>query len=222
MIQSATIPVTVKCRIGVDDEDSELQLDRFVETVSAAGCRTFIIHARKAWLQGLSPKQNREVPPLDYSRVYRLKRRFGHLEIVINGGVTSLDEAETHLGFVDGVMMGRSAYSDPYLLSEVDRRFFQSGPCQPSREFVLERYLAYCKEEVENGCSLGRLARHVAGLFRGQPGARRWRRYLSEHANEPQAGVEIIRRASQALFAAAREEPVPPSGRALTGISGLR
>ena len=128
-----SVPVTVKCRIGIDDQDSEADLERFVSTVAAAGCRTFIVHARKAWLQGLSPKENREIPPLDYGRVYRLKAAHPELEIVINGGIASLDAAEAHLAQVDGVTLGRAAYQNPYLLAEVDRRLFGDGGDPPSR-----------------------------------------------------------------------------------------
>ena len=201
MRHAVNIPITVKTRIGVDDLDSAAHLNRFVETVAAAGCGTFIIHARKAWLKGLSPKQNREIPPLNYARVYHLKQSFAGLDIVINGGVTSLEQAEQHLKQLDGVMMGRAAYSNPFLLAEVDRRFFAS-PAQPLlREQVLERYLEYCQREVRSGCRLHRLARHITGLYQGQPGARAWRRSLGEYTRQPDAGVEAIHQAARERLA---------------------
>lgn len=190
------LPVTVKTRIGVDYQDSFEQLYIFVEQVASAGCQTFIVHARKAWLNGLSPKQNRELPPLNYTRVYQLKQSFPHLNIVINGGVRSLCDAEQHLRHVDGVMMGREAYSNPYLLADVDRRFFGIRHTPLSREQVLQQYLEYCEREIRNGCRLDRLSRHIVGLFQGQPGARIWRRYLSEQVRLPNADTEVIRQAA--------------------------
>lgn len=196
MQAAVRIPITVKTRLGIDTQDSFEHLYGFVEQVAAAGCKTFIVHARKAWLSGLSPKQNRQRPPLNYARVYELKQSFPDLNIIINGGVRSLDGAEQHLKRVDGVMMGREAYSNPYLLSEVDRRFFGSQ-CPPfSREQVLQKYLEYCEGEIKNGCRLNHLSRHVVGLFQGQPGARMWRRYLSEQVHLPNADIEVIRQAA--------------------------
>lgn len=197
-----SIPVTVKTRIGVDRRDSFDQLCDFVQTVAAAGCNTFIIHARKAWLSGLSPKQNRELPPLNYPRVYALKQRLPELTIVINGGVSSLDEAIDHLQHVDGVMMGRAAYANPYVLAHVDALLFGARHATRSREQVLESYLEYCERELKRGCRLHHLSRHLTGLFQGQPGARAWRRYLSENAHGYDAGIDVIRSALAALKAA--------------------
>src|SRR5204862_4454806 len=143
MLRSVRVPVTVKCRIGIDDQDSEVALQRFIDVVAGAGCRTFIVHARKAWLQGLSPKENREVPPLDHARVHRLAAAHPSLDIVLNGGIGSLEEAEAHLTHVDGVALGRAAYQNPYLLAEVDRRLFGAAAPAPSRSAVLEALIPY-------------------------------------------------------------------------------
>ena len=181
------VPVTVKCRIGVDDQDSEADLERFVSTVAAAGCRTFMVHARKAWLDGLSPKENREIPPLDYGRVYRLKAAHPGLEIVINGGITSLDEAAGHLEKVDGVGLGRAAYQNPYLLAEADRRLFGAGIDAPSRRMVIEALIPYAERHLRAGGRLNNIARHILGLYHGRPRARAFRRHISEQA--PRAGA---------------------------------
>jgi tRNA-dihydrouridine synthase A len=188
-------PVTVKCRIGIDDQDSEADLERFVTTVAAAGCGTFMVHARKAWLQGLSPKENREVPPLDHGRVHRLKAAHPELEIIINGGIGSLAEAEQHLDLVDGVALGRAAYQTPYLLAEVDRRFFGADGAIPSRGEVLERLIPYAERHLRGGGRLNNIVRHVLGLYHGQPRARLFRRHLSEQAPRHGAGIEVLREA---------------------------
>lgn len=190
------LPVTVKCRIGIDDQDSEADLERFVTTVAEAGCRTFIVHARKAWLKGLSPKENREIPPLDYARVWRLKEAHQGLEIVINGGITSLDEAEMHLGKVDGVALGRAAYQAPYLLAEVDARFFGDMHAPPTRAKVLEALMPYAERHIANGGRLNNIVRHVLGLYHGQPRARAFRRYLSQNSVRDGAGIEVLRDAA--------------------------
>ncbi len=204
---AVAIPITVKCRIGIDDQDSYPHLHRFVSLNQAAGCRTFIIHARKAWLQGLSPKQNRELPPLRYDVVYRLKQDFPDLEIVINGGIMDLDQAQEHLRRVDGVMIGRAAYQNPYLLAEADQRLFGDRRPPPSRHQVIERFLPYMEARLGEGVRLGSMTRHILGLFQGQPGARAWRRYLSEHAHRPGAGVEVVR----AALAQAPEDDYAPA-----------
>jgi tRNA-dihydrouridine synthase A len=183
------VSVTVKCRIGIDDQDSEADLERFVMAVAAAGCRTFMVHARKAWLRGLSPKQNREVPPLDYGRVYRLKAAHPELEIIINGGIGSLHEAQAHLAKVDGVALGRAAYQDPYLLAEVDREVFGSAEASTSRRDVIEALLPCAEKHLAAGGRLNNIARHILGLYHGRPRARAFRRHLSEHA--PRAGADI-------------------------------
>jgi len=185
-------PVTVKCRIGIDDQDSEADLDRFIAAVAAAGCRTVMVHARKAWLEGLSPKENREVPPLDYPRVWRLKAAHPELEIVVNGGIGSLGDAEAHLAHVDGVALGRAAYQNPYLLAEVDGRLFGDATPPPTRRAVLERLVPYAERHVRNGGRLNNIARHVLGLYHGRPRARAFRRHLSELAPREGAGVEVL------------------------------
>jgi tRNA-dihydrouridine synthase A len=195
MQDAVSIPVTVKCRIAIDDQDAVLALDRFVAEVAAAGCRTFIVHARKAWLQGLSPKQNRDVPPLDHGRVYRLKADRPDLEIVINGAIASLDAAQGHLEHVDGVMLGRAAYHDPWLLADVDRRLFGAANPVESRKQAVEAYLPYVEGELARGVPLAAMTRHVLGLFNGLPGARAFRRHVSENAHRPGAGTEVLTRA---------------------------
>ncbi len=201
MQDAVKIPVTVKSRIGIDDQDDYADLLRFVDTVAAAGCRSFTVHARKAWLEGLSPKQNREIPPLHYERVYRLKAERPDLEIVINGGIRSLDEAEAHLARADGVMIGRAAYHDPYLLAEADRRLFgEPGPAG-TRETVVEAMIAYAQRETARGVPVKCITRHMLGLFNSLPGARAWRRSLSESAHRPGAGPEVIAAAFDAVAA---------------------
>lgn len=192
MADAAAIPVTVKTRIGIDRRDSYEALAEFVGTVAGAGCATFVVHARKAWLSGLSPAENRTVPPLRYDVVYRLKRDFPGLQVVLNGGVNSLDAARKHLGHTDGVMIGRAAYDNPYLLAEADRVVFgELGP-SPSRGEVLRAYLDYVEDHLACGVPLARMSRHLFGLFHGQPGARAWRRHLTEGAARPGAGTEVV------------------------------
>jgi tRNA-dihydrouridine synthase A len=189
------VPITVKCRIGIDDQDGEADLERFVATVAGAGCRTFIVHARKAWLQGLSPKENRDVPPLDYARVHRLKAAHPELEIVINGGIETLDAAAAHLAHVDGVALGRAAYQNPYLLAEVDRRLLGATGAPPSRRAVLEALLPYADRHLRAGGRLNNIARHILGLYHGRPRARAFRRHLSENAPRDGADIGILERA---------------------------
>ena len=200
MRAAVRIPVTVKCRIGIDDQDSEGDLDRFVAAVSAAGCRTFIVHARKAWLKGLSPKENREIPPLDYNRVHRLKAARPELDIVINGGMVTLDAAEAELAQVDGVMLGRAAYQTPYLLADIDRRFFGSRDCALSRDDVLDRLMPYAARHIAGGGRLNNITRHILGLYHGMPGARAFRRHLSENAVRTGAGVEVLEEARRHMI----------------------
>ena len=204
------VPATVKCRIGVDDQDPEASLFGLVDACAAAGVGVFIVHARKAWLKGLSPKQNRDVPPLDYPLVWRLKRERPDLTIVINGGIADLDEAEAHLAHVDGVMLGRAAYHEPFRLGEVDRRLFGDG-AGVTREDAMTAYLPYVRAELARGTHLAAMTRHMLGLFHGRPGARSWRRILTVEGAKPGAGVEVIERGLAALgdAAAAREEMVP-------------
>lgn len=196
MRDRVSIPVTVKTRIGIDDQDSYEFLCDFIRTVSEqGGCQSFTIHARKAWLSGLSPKENREIPPLDYARVYQLKRDFPHLTLAINGGVKTLEEAKTHLRYVDGVMMGREAYQNPGLLAQVDQQIFGSSQPAVDPVAVVRAMYPYIERELANGTYLGHVTRHMLGLFQGIPGARQWRRYLSENAHKPGAGVEVVERA---------------------------
>jgi tRNA-dihydrouridine synthase A len=192
MTASVAVPVTVKTRIGIDDQDSYEGLAAFVERLAGAGCRTFIVHARKAILKGLSPKENRSVPPLRYDVVYRLKNEFPGLTIVLNGGIRQLDEAAVHLGHVDGVMLGREAYHNPCVLSRVDARFFADPREVPDRALIVERMLSYIERELSAGAELKHVTRHMLGLFQGVPGARAWRRHLSEHAHRSGAGIEVI------------------------------
>ncbi len=195
MREVVDIPVTVKTRIGIDDLDSYQFLTEFVETVSDAGCNAFIVHARKAWLQGLSPKENREIPPLDYDRVYQLKQDHPELSISINGGVKSLDECRTHLTKLDGVMVGREAYQNPYMLAEVDQQLCGSLRPVLSRDAVLEKFIPYIEKHLQSGGRLNHISRHMTGLFQGEPGSRVWRRYISENAHKPGAGIEVIEQA---------------------------
>jgi tRNA-dihydrouridine synthase A len=186
------IPVTVKSRVGIDHHDSYEELAHFIQTVASAGCRTFIIHARKAWLNGLSPKQNREIPSLRYEWVFQLKRDYPALEVIINGGITSFELAEELLLQVDGVMMGRAAYQNPFLLADVDRRFF-SGACPSlSREEAVERMVPYIRRQLKSGARLNSMARHLLGLFHNRPYGKAWRRYLSEHACQADANENVI------------------------------
>ncbi|WP_299790897.1 tRNA dihydrouridine(20/20a) synthase DusA [uncultured Shewanella sp.] len=195
MREVVDIPVTVKTRIGIDEQDSYSFLTEFVETVRDAGCDTFIVHARKAWLQGLSPKENREIPPLDYDRVYQLKQDYPELSISINGGVKSLDECRAHLERLDGVMVGREAYQNPYMLAEVDQQLCGSDRPVLSRDAVLEKFIPYIEKHLQSGGRLNHISRHMTGLFQGEPGSRAWRRYISENAHKPRAGVEVIEQA---------------------------
>ncbi len=194
MRAAVTIPVTVKTRIGVDERDSEAELLAFLDTVAAAGCRSFTLHARKAWLKGLSPKENREVPPLNYDRVFRVKQLRPDLEIVLNGGVQTLAEAEDHLAAgVDGVMLGRAAYHTPWVLAEADRRIFgEAAAPLPERAAVVAALMDYAARLRAEGLPTKLLTRHIMGLCAGLPGARAWRRHLSEVGRHPEAGPEVI------------------------------
>ncbi len=187
------VPVTVKCRIGIDEQDAEADFTRFVDRVAGdGGCRVFVVHARKAWLQGLSPKENREIPPLDYERVYRLKSARPDLTIVVNGGITTLDEAERHLAHVDGVMLGRAAYQTPYILAEVDRRFFGDERAPASRAEALHAMRPYIETHLAAGGRLNNVTRHLLGLYHGRPRARLFRRHLSEHGVGAAAGLDVL------------------------------
>ena len=197
MQAATTLPITVKHRLGIDDLDSDEQLHHFVATVAASGCTTFIVHARKAWLKGLSPKENRDIPPLQYPRVHQLKQAFPQLEIIINGGLMDLSQARPHLEQVDGVMLGREAYSNPYLLAEVDSQFYADSHPIPSRQQVIQTCMPYIEQQMQQGVAFKHISRHLLGIFQGQPGARRWRRYLSEHAHLADAGLKTLESALQ-------------------------
>lgn len=192
MAAVVAIPVTVKCRIGIDDQDSEADFTTFIDTVADSGCRVFIVHARKAWLSGLSPKENREVPPLDYARVYRLKQSRPDLTIVINGGIESLDQAALHLNHVDGVMLGRAAYQKPFILAGVDQRFYGCAQVPTTRAEALAALLPYVERHLSRGGRLNNITRHILGLYHGESGARAFRRHLSENAVGPDAGIAVL------------------------------
>ena len=186
MKKSVRIPVTVKCRIGVDDMDEDAYLDKFIKEVSFSGCETFIIHARKAWLSGLSPKDNREIPPLNYQRVYKLKETFPELNIIINGGIKTIKESIEHLNYVDGVMLGREAYDNPFILTEVDSEIF-SDPMHPIRRTdILYKLLPYIQSEIDKGTKISHITKHLMGLFKGFDGAKNIRKYLVSLSNEVQ------------------------------------
>jgi tRNA-dihydrouridine synthase A len=194
MNQAVNIPVTVKSRIGIDERDSYEELVYFIDTIAKAGCTTFIVHARKAWLSGLSPKQNRDVPPLRYDVVYALKQEFPQLHIIINGGITTLEQAETMLENVDGVMLGREVYHNPYLLAEVDQRLYGASYPPVSRQQVVESLIPYIQQQLasNNQTRLNSITRHILGLFHGEYGARLWRRHLSENATRTGATEQVV------------------------------
>ncbi|WP_224372196.1 tRNA dihydrouridine(20/20a) synthase DusA [Hyalangium versicolor] len=204
MREAVRIPVTVKSRIAIDEMEEWPTLENFVRLVSGVGCTRFIVHARKAWLQGLSPKENRDIPPLRYELVHRLKSEFPHLDISINGGIKTLDVAAEHLKHVNGVMIGRAAYDNPYILAEADRRFFGSTETPRDRHGVVEAMYPYIEERRRDGAPLNAITRHMLGLFQGLPGARAWRRYLSENVHRPGAGPEVV---SAALALVPRAAP---------------
>lgn len=197
MQDAVSIPVTVKHRVGIDQDDSYETLQQFVETLSEAGCHTFIVHARNAWLQGLSPKENRDIPPLRYEIVYRLKSDFPDKEIIINGGIKTLNQAEEQLQLLDGVMIGREAYQNPWVLAEADRRIFGDDHPIPSRHQIIEQLMPYVQRDFSRGNSISKITRHILGLFQGQPGARAWRRHISENAHRKEATPELITQAAR-------------------------
>ncbi|WP_309735276.1 tRNA dihydrouridine(20/20a) synthase DusA, partial [Chamaesiphon sp. OTE_75_metabat_556] len=195
MVNATKLPVTIKHRIGVDEVDSYEDLVKFVSIVSQTGCQRFSVHARKAWLQGLSPKENREVPPLRYEDVHRLKQDFPHLSIEINGGFTNLEQVQTQLRLVDAVMIGRAIYDNPYLLATVDRDIYGDDTPSPSRQQIVTAMLPYIEEWTSKGGKLNSITRHMLQLFHGQPGSRIWKRLITEQAVLPGAGVEVVERA---------------------------
>ncbi len=199
MIEAVDIPVSVKCRIGIDEQDSYEFLDEFVSKVSERGCRNFVIHARKAWLSGLSPKQNREVPELNYGRVAKIKQNYKNLEIILNGGIRSVEAAKEQLTHVDGVMIGREAYQNPYLLAEIEREIFGNDAVL-SRHEVAEAMIAYAREQIQEfGVPVKSITRHIIGLFHEQSGARKWRQTLSTLPHEEGANEDVISKALEAV-----------------------
>lgn len=199
MRRAVKIPVTVKCRIGIDDQDEAAGLNLFVKSVAATGCDTFIIHARKAWLKGLSPKENREIPPLNYSRVHQLKADFPHLNIILNGGLATLEQANEEMHSLDGVMLGRAAYHTPWLLADVDSAFYQKANPLTNRIDAVTGMFPYIEEHLRRGDSLSKMTRHMLGLFHGQPGGRHWRQIISEQSHLPAAGIDVLRRGLDAI-----------------------
>lgn len=195
MRAAVSVPVTVKCRIGIDDQDSERDFANFINVVADSGCDTFIVHARKAWLQGLSPKENREIPPLDYERVRRLKESRPELTIVLNGGLSTMDQIDQQLSWADGVMVGREAYTNPYFLSTVDQDLYGDDAEPKSRWDIALAMQDYADGQAELGVPIKSITRHILGLFNGLPGARAWRRYLSENAYRASPGDQVIRQA---------------------------
>ena len=204
MREVVSIPVTVKCRIGIDDQDEDADLAHFVDTVADAGCDTFIVHARKAWLEGLSPKENRDVPPLNYARVHRLKASRPDLHIGINGGLKTLEACQAQLTQVDSVMVGREAYQNPWLLAGVDAALYGAPGPAASRHAAARALRPYIAERLAQGAKLNHLTRHLLGLFQGQPGGRKFRRHLSEHAHRESAGLQVL---DDALGLVAEREP---------------
>ena len=195
MIDATSLPVTVKHRIGIDGRESWEELCEFIDKVSAAGCKTFIVHARIAILEGLSPKENRDIPPLKYDWVYRLKQKYPHLEIIINGGIKTFEECHGHLAHTDGVMLGREAYHNPWLLASVDSEFFGEPSPVANRHDALRAMFPFIQQELDRGVYLTHMSRHVMGLFHGMPGGRQFRRYISENAHKPGSGLEVIQTA---------------------------
>ena len=200
MRKEAAQPITVKCRIGVDDYDSYSFLTDFIQTTANAGCNTFYVHARKAWLEGLNPKQNREVPQLDYQRVYELKQDFPQLNIIINGGIETIQEIENHLMHVDGVMIGRQAYKHPSFLFEIEQNLFgQQASEVASIDEVILKYAQYIEENIKTGVPFKCMAKHMLNLYKNVPGAKSWRRYLSENMHKPGVGAELVHQAAEIL-----------------------
>jgi tRNA-dihydrouridine synthase A len=206
MKRAVSIPVTVKCRIGIDDQDPEVALDTLACAVVATGCDALIVHARKAWLNGLSPKENRDIPPLDYDRVYRLKRAIPKVPVIINGGIATLDEAKAHLAHVDGVMLGRAAYQEPWRLLSVDSDVFGETDPHATMQHAFEAMVPYIEAQLAHGTRLHGITRHFVGAFHAVPGARAFRRHLAEQGVKPGAGVDVLRDAIARVGARAPAE----------------
>lgn len=201
MQAATTLPVTVKCRIGIDDQDEETSLLNFIDIVADAGCTVFIVHARKAWLKGLSPKQNRDVPPLNYPLVYRARKQFPNLNIILNGGIETIADGRNHLAHVDGVMLGRAIYHNPYILSTVDNTIFGSNATIASRDNIFQRYLPYVEQQLEKGQRLQNLIPPILNLYHSCPGGRVFRRHISENAHK-RTHIDVLKEAHQQLLAA--------------------
>lgn len=205
MKEVVSVPVTVKCRIGVDDQDPEVALDAVADQVLEAGADALWVHARKAWLKGLSPKENRDIPPLDYDRVYRLKQRLDTPFVGINGGISTLEDAVSHLDHLDGVMLGRAAYHNPALLTDVDHLIYGDDEKPADMAEIIEAMCEYVNRHIADGGRLSHISRHMVGLFTGQPGARRWRQILSTDASKPGANSDVLRQAYATIMEASSE-----------------
>ena len=192
MMTSVNLPITIKCRIGIDDRDSQRELEDFIGTVANAGCDTFIVHARKAILSGLSPKENREIPPLNYDSVFAVKQAFPELSIIINGGIKTIEDAESLLKKTDGVMLGREAYQNPFILNEVDAVFFGTATNVQTRTETLQKFMPYIEQELERGTPLHHMTRHILGLYKGQKGGKNFRRHLSENSYKKTADIGVL------------------------------
>ena len=192
MMTSVNLPITIKCRIGIDDRDSQRELEDFIGTVANAGCDTFIVHARKAILSGLSPKENREIPPLNYDSVFAVKQAFPELSIIINGGIKTIKDAESLLKKIDGVMLGREAYQNPFILNEVDAVFFGTATNVQTRTETLQKFMPYIEQELERGTPLHHMTRHILGLYKGQKGGKNFRRHLSENSYKKSADIGVL------------------------------
>lgn len=199
MAEAVDVPVTVKCRLGIDEQDLDKTLPEFIEKVSAAGATHFIIHARKAWLKGLSPKENRDIPPLDYGLVHAMKAGYPHLEIALNGGIKSIGDAKTESHGLDGVMLGRAAYHDPWILTEIDEVFFGEDAFTACREDIVQDLIVYAERKQDVDRSTKALIRHIMGLYAGRPGARLWRRTLSEGMSSGARPADVIRLGAKAM-----------------------
>jgi tRNA-dihydrouridine synthase A len=210
MRDACEIPVTVKHRIGIDNMETYEEMVAFVEPIAAAGCEVFIVHARKAWLQGLSPKQNREIPPLNYPWVYRLKKDFPHLTVIINGGIKSMAESQQHLQHVDGVMIGREAYQNPWMLADADATIFGMDKALTTRDDIAAALLPYVEQQLAGGAHLNHITRHILGLYQGEPGARKFRRHLSENAYKKEAGLKVLVDALSLIGTTARDTTQSP------------
>ncbi|OUU36959.1 MAG: tRNA dihydrouridine(20/20a) synthase DusA [Cellvibrionales bacterium TMED49] len=195
MLDAVELPITIKHRLGVDDLDSYDFLRDFIGAISMTGCKVFILHARKAWLTGISPKENRELPPLNYERVYQVKKDFPHLSIILNGGIANVEEATVHLRNIDGVMMGRAAYHNPYVLAKVDQLIFGSNKTIKTRKQIADEFAQFVEEELSNGVPLNSMIRHILGLFYGMRNGKRFRRHLSENACKPNAQIGVLHEA---------------------------